>query len=98
MLQLSPGLIDRILVRATGICDVGLTQRHLPPALPPPIEVMRNGPTACLRHERFEANHFGADSLRFGLGEDLVGWQGLRTDMWPSRSSMSVQPGQELSE
>ena len=70
MLQLSPGLIDRILVRATGICDVGLTQRHLPPALPPPIEVMRNGPTACLRHERFEANHFGADSVRFGLGED----------------------------
>ena len=72
MLQFPPCCEDQILVASAGVRDLGLTHRHLSPAPPPPIEVMRNRPTARVRHGDFEPNYFVLDPL-FWLGEDVAG-------------------------
>jgi hypothetical protein len=72
MLQFPPCREDQILVPSTHIRHVGLTHRHLSLLPPSPIKMMRNRPTARLRHERFEANNVLLHPLRFGMGEDLA--------------------------
>ncbi len=74
MFQLSPDFKYPILVLATGVRDIGLAHRHLPARLPPPIEVMRNGATTRIGHQRFEPNEFVLDPFGFRMGNDLGAW------------------------
>jgi hypothetical protein len=74
VLQVPSSLENLILVSPNRVRDVGFTHCHLPPGLPPPIEVMGNGPTASLRHERFQSDDVLLNPLRLGLGEDSARW------------------------
>lgn len=73
MLQFPPRCEDQILVASAGVRDLGLTHRHLSPAPPPPIEVMRNRPTARVRHGGFESNDFVLDPSGLEWDEDVAG-------------------------
>ena len=73
MLQFPPCCEDQILVASAGVRDLGLTHRHLSPAPPPPIEVMRNRPTARVRHGGFESNDFVLDPSGLEWDEDVAG-------------------------
>ena len=70
MLQVPSSLEYLILVSPNRVRDIGLADRHLPPGLPPPIEVMRNRSAPRLWQERFETNNFMLHPRRLGLGED----------------------------
>jgi len=49
VLHLSPGLENQILMFLERRRRIAFADRHLPPGFPPPIEVMRNRPTAGVR-------------------------------------------------
>ena len=72
VLQVEPRCEDQILVASAGVRDLGLTHRHLSPAPPPPIEVMRNRLTARVRHGGFESDDLVLDPSGFEWGEDLA--------------------------
>jgi hypothetical protein len=71
--QFLPNLQNQMLLSPAGVHNIGLTDRHLSSLLPPPVEVMGDGATPCLRHERFESNDFVLDPLGFGLGKNATG-------------------------
>ena len=72
MFHLPPGFINEVLVFATGVGHIGLAHRHLSLGDPAPVEVMRDGPAAGLRHQRLEPDDLVPDPGRFRRSNDAT--------------------------
>ena len=95
MFQLSSGFKNQIVVLLQRSGNVAFSDRHLSSTCPAPVEVMRNGATARVRHQGLQPNNLIPNPFRLGLSEDPVWWCRTRTS--PSRpwrvTEPSPQPG-----
>lgn len=83
----SPGGVPTVRWKDGSQWVFGVTNRHLFPGFPAPIEMMGEGPTASLRHERFQSNDFLLDPFWFGWGQHLARWnRSPGQPEWPTTS------------